>query len=113
MQPAGLGAAQYGVLMTLKYHPGASVSDLAATLDMDRSTLTRNLQPLIRDDLVAVTAGPDKRSRSVRITDKGVQRLALAKELWVKAQATVSESLGAAETKALNDLLGRAIAKLP
>jgi DNA-binding MarR family transcriptional regulator len=113
MQPAGLGAAQFGVLMTLEHRAGATVTDLARALDMDRTTLTRNLQPLVRSGLAALSAGADKRSRSVQLTDEGRRRLTIARQLWRKAQNAVTDSLGAAETKALNELLAVAIERLP
>lgn len=113
MQPAGIGAAQFGVLMTLSGVDGATITELARVLDLERTTLTRNLRPLMRDGLVALEAGTDHRSRSIRLTDVGRARLMLARTLWRQAQAAVTASLGDADTKALNDLLALTISRLP
>lgn len=113
MRPAGLGAAQFGILMALAARDGSTVTDLAQALDLDRTTLTRNLRPLVRADLVTVTAGRDQRSRSVRLTPCGTQRLALARQCWRHAQAALAASLGSAATETLNDLLATVVERLP
>lgn len=48
LAPTGLRLTQYSLLATLRREGGAvgiAVSDLAAAMDMDRTTLTRNLRP--------------------------------------------------------------------
>ena len=46
LRPAGLKATQFTLLATLNKRGEVSVSELAAALVMDRTTLTRNLKPL-------------------------------------------------------------------
>lgn len=113
MRAAGIGAAQFGVLMALSGKDGASVTGLAHILGMDRTTLTRNLRPLVREGLVIVEEGSDMRSRSVQLTGEGARRLVHARGLWRKAQAAVVASLGETETRDLNASLALAIARLP
>ena len=61
---------------------------------MDRTTLTRNLQPLLKRDLVAIAPGEDRRVRNVQLTAKGKRLLEMALPLWSKAQSQLVEGLG-------------------
>jgi len=70
---------------------------------MDRTTLTRNLKPLIRDGLLKVATGKDQRSREVSLTPRGLQTLEQAIPLWSEAQRKIRKSLG---TDRLDQLLG-------
>ena len=70
------------------------MSRLADHLVMDRTTLTRNLKPLLRRGLVKISSGKDERTRYVALTDKGYQALSKALQLWEHAQAQVVKALG-------------------
>ncbi|MCB1520288.1 MAG: winged helix-turn-helix transcriptional regulator [Hyphomicrobiaceae bacterium] len=113
MAATGIGIAQFGVLRVIAGADGASMSTIADVLDMDRTTLTRNVQPLIRDGLVTVGAGGDGRTRAVRITGEGRKALATAQGAWREAQARLRKSLGAAELDQLHALLSRLVERLP
>ncbi len=113
LAPSGLGIAQFGLLNAIRARAGGTVTDIARHLDMDRTTLTRNLRPLLRSGLVTLRAGPDARSRALDLTDQGHVALAAAFPLWRQAQQRVAESLGEAETTALNTLLAEALDRLP
>jgi DNA-binding MarR family transcriptional regulator len=113
LAPAGLGIAQFGLLQVLSMKGGGSVTSLAAALDMDRTTMTRNLAPLVREGLVELRAGTDRRSRGVMITAVGRDALKGAVPLWRAAQAAVRDSLGVKEVERLHALLDDALSKLP
>jgi DNA-binding MarR family transcriptional regulator len=59
---------------------------LAAFLSLERTTLTRNLKPLLRDGLVALREEKDGRVRAIAITEKGETTARNAYPLWKKAQ---------------------------
>ena len=81
---AGLRATQFSILARLQRLGAMTISALAADLVMDRTTLGRNLQPLEREGLVVVVTGDtDRRSREIRLTDTGAERLRTAIEGWV------------------------------
>jgi len=63
-------------------------------LVMDRTTLGRNLKPLVNQGLLAIWTGQDQRTRVVTLTASGRDALAKAFPLWEKAQASVVERLG-------------------
>ena len=103
---AGLRTTQFSILARLRRLGPMTISALAADLVMDRTTLGRNLQPLEREGLVAVVKGrTDRRSREVRLTDTGAERLRTAIEGWAKAQAGFEAVFGEQRSSELRTLL--------
>ena len=94
LKPAGITAPQFTLLAALERQGPVSLSDLAAALGMDRTTLTRNLMPLQRDGLVASAEGDDRRVRLLTLTAMGRDRLAEAEPLWRAVQAKVTGTFG-------------------
>jgi DNA-binding MarR family transcriptional regulator len=113
LAPVGIGVAQFGVLNAAIAADGRTVTELAKALDMDRSTLTRNLGPLVRTGHLKIERGTDRRSRSIRITSEGRATLARAWPLWRAAQKMIQEHLGHVTTERLHDLLAAAIERIP
>lgn len=102
LKPSGLRATQLQVLNVVAHTGPATMSDLANTLVMDRTTLTRNLKPLMNQGLLRNVAGEDRRQRPIAITNKGKQSLKKALPYWQQAQESVAKGLG---TKRFAELL--------
>lgn len=94
MQPVGLRATQFTILAVLSTTKGISVTDLSSYLMMDRTTLTRNLRPLETQGLVNTQPGDDKRTRLIKLSKKGKNKLENAIPLWKQAQKQVTEYMG-------------------
>jgi DNA-binding MarR family transcriptional regulator len=102
----GLTSTQYAVLSHLQRAGPASVAQVAETMVMDRTTLTRNVAPLERDGLVQTTGTEgDRRRKVLTVTPEGMQRLAAARPQWRKAQAAFERHFGADEAAAMRTLL--------
>jgi DNA-binding MarR family transcriptional regulator len=95
LRPAGLRATQLALLAAIEAEGPLSISALARLAGMDRTTLSRNLAPLERDDLVALGAEGWRRARTLELTPKGRSRLEEAVPLWESAQRRLRRSLGA------------------
>lgn len=95
LEPAGLKGTQFSLLMAASIAVQAPVGRLAEVLVMDRTTLTRNLRPLISRGLLELAAGTDKRVRLVRLTGSGQEVLERARPLWRKAQQAIKTGVGA------------------
>ncbi len=105
LEPAGLKGTQFSLLMAASIAGQAPVGRLAEVLVMDRTTLTRNLRPLIARGCLELVSGTDKRMRLVRLTPFGQEVLDLARPLWRKAQAKIKSGIGAqAHSQALENL---------
>ena len=94
LRPAGIKATQFNVLAIVALGDEATLTELAETLGMDRTTLSRNLRPLERDGLVEVSAEGYRRARSANITNKGVAVMEKALPLWRSAQKSLKRRLG-------------------
>ena len=94
LQPSGLKATQFTLLATLAAEGDVPLTRLAEALVMDRTTLTRNLKPLIRDGLVRIDHEDDRRVRKVVLTGPGRTALETARPQWEEAQARVHRALG-------------------
>jgi DNA-binding MarR family transcriptional regulator len=92
--PSGLKATQFTLLVTSRLMGETPVGELAGELAMDRTTLSRNLKPMVREGLLEVRPGEDGRTRLVRITPEGERAIALAYPLWQRAQEAVVSALG-------------------
>ena len=103
MAPSGLRVTQYSLLSVLAQNGPLRISDLAARQLLDRTALSRNLDPLVERGLVAVTAGRDARTRDVAVTAKGAHTL---KRYWKRAQEDVARRVGKPKLEALITILG-------
>jgi DNA-binding MarR family transcriptional regulator len=106
MTPAGLRVTQFSLLRTLAAHGPLRISALAARQLLDRTALSRNLDPLLARGLVESVRGRDARTREVAITATGKRELRGAEPHWRRAQASVRERLGAERLQALIETLG-------
>lgn len=94
LAPSGLRSTQYSLLNVLSLLDDLLMQDLALILAMDRTTLTRNLRPLVKQGWIQVYTGKDRRTRFVQITSKGRAKLEKALPYWEQAQHFITERLG-------------------
>ncbi len=94
LHECGLRGTQFTILAVTTMLDKPSIGQLAENLGMDRTTLTRNLKPLVKANFVAVSRGHDRRKREVRLTENGVRILAQALPLWKQVQQEFIEYMG-------------------
>jgi DNA-binding MarR family transcriptional regulator len=94
LAPTGLRVTQVTLLVALEKAGPIPFTRLAGVLGMDRTTLTRNLEPLRRAGLLMLRPGEDRRVRLAAITEKGRKALTAAIPLWEQAQRQITEGLG-------------------
>ncbi len=107
---SGLKTTQYSLLSHIVSMGSVRPSDLAAKMNLDASTLTRNLQPLVAQGWVEMGAGVDARSRLVSITEAGRAKRTEAQRLWKQAQMALNEQLGIERVTRLHALLDECMA---
>jgi len=95
LRPAGLQATQFALLAILEGHAGASQDQLANWLATEQSTLSRNLQGLVRKRWVSTVTEPGVRAARYEVTPAGRTALNRARPGWKRAQARVKRALGA------------------
>jgi DNA-binding MarR family transcriptional regulator len=109
---AGLKTTQYSLLAQIERLAPVRPSDLAAAMEMDASTLTRNLQPLVASGWAAIGPGADARSRLVTATPAGRAKRGEAQREWKRAQLALNARLGAARVVALHALIDDCLAAM-
>lgn len=108
MAPCGLRLTQFSLLRTLARNgQPVRISELAALTLIDRTALSRNLEPLAAQGFVEIVPGQDARTREVALTRAGRAALNRATPLWKDAQAEVAKRLGEPQIDALVALLAR------
>jgi DNA-binding MarR family transcriptional regulator len=112
LAPVGISIGQFGILATLAAMQGSSISELADVLQMERTTLTRNLLPLKKLGYIEIEEGDDKRAKSLCLTLAGEKTLSDARPLWHAAQQSVEQQLGKAEVQSLSKTLDGAMDRL-
>lgn len=111
----GLKATQFTALAALAWHEeqAPTVGELASTLVLEQSSLSRNLAVLERQRLIRLVPGEDdRRERRVVLTRTGRVALERGYPVWRKAQAALAEALGDEELetqlRALRELATKA-----
>ena len=101
MAPSGLRVTQFSLLRTLATQGTARMSDLARALLLDRTAVSRTLDPLVERGFVAIAPGRDARTREVSLTSTGARAIRSAAPHWKRAQAQVVARIGPAKLDAL------------
>ena len=110
LQPVGLKGTQFTLLARLAKLGDVPLSRLAKGLVLDRTTLTRNLKPLVARGLIAIGHEQDQRVRTISITDDGRRLLEEAIPNWQRAQSRMVEGLGHQRWSVLLDDLAATLA---
>ena len=101
LAPADLRVTQFSLLRTLARSGSMRISEFATAQLLDRTALSRNLDPLVERGLVKVAAGKDARTREIILTRAGEAALRAATPYWERAQKQVAKRIGGAKLEAL------------
>ncbi len=91
----GIRSTQLIVLIHIRIHGPTSTAALARELLMERSTLSRNLRPLVERGLVTSHKTPTGRVQSVEISKAGMEAILEAVPHWQKTQEKIVQAVGA------------------
>lgn len=94
LEPTGLKPGQLTLLAVLSNKGAMPMTNLADAMVLDRTTLTRNLKPMVRDGLVNIRTEKDQRVRVVELTSKGTKKFKEAYPLWVDVQSRLVDGIG-------------------
>ena len=93
LAPTGLRSTQLVILITTQLLGQSSIARLARELVMDRSTLTRNLKPLMNLGLLRFSQDGGKQ-KAVELTVEGQAALLRAAPYWNQAQTQLVDRFG-------------------
>ncbi|NDK39309.1 MarR family transcriptional regulator [Pseudoxanthomonas gei] len=102
----GLSLNEYSILRHAQ-RGSRLLGELAESLGMERTTLTRNLRPLLAAGWLQEDRGEDGRQRLISLTASGKAQLAIARPHWKRAQKRIDTSFGSEAAARLRDDLDR------
>ena len=106
LAPTGLRQSQHSLLAHIERAGGPTISELASEMVLDRSALSHNLKPMVRDGYVALQRDAvDGRARRVVLTPVGQAKLQETKALWNVAHARFERLFGEHKALQLRELL--------
>jgi len=106
---SGLKTTQYSLLSHVLHLGPLRPVDLARAMNVEASTLTRNLKPMVAAGWLTQGDGPDARSRLIAVTDAGRAKRAEAQAHWRAAQLGLNDLLGVERVLALHALLDESL----
>jgi DNA-binding MarR family transcriptional regulator len=101
----GLKTSQFSVLVAVANRDQARPSQLTKLLQMDESTLSRNVERMCARGWLRLERDDDRRSHLIEVTDKGKALIRKCLPAWQQAQEEVSQRLGADSVSALRAAL--------
>ena len=108
LRPLGITASQFTLLTQLAHQDGITAVEIGHTLDIEKSTLSRNLKRLLALGLLTMDPPAGRRGRGLHLTPKGESVIKLAYPVWMDAQSKTVTIMGAQSRSTLDDLLTQA-----
>ena len=102
---AGVKTSQFSVLVSVANRTKVRPAELTRLLQMDESTLSRNVERMCARGWLRLARGEDRRSHLIALTDKGKALLRKCVPAWQQAQDEVSKCLGTESVAALRSAL--------
>jgi len=108
MRPIGITASQYTLLAQLASRDSITAVEIGHVLDIEKSTLSRNLKRLLALGHIIMDPPAGRRGRGLHLTVKGQAVLKEAFPIWQDAQKRAVSVMGAESRNVLDSLLGQA-----
>lgn len=95
LQPTGLKVTQYSMLAHIDLQQAVSISRLGEILQLDQTTITRNINLLKQHGYVELKRDTnDARTKKITLTEKGLEKLHEAAPIWQGIQDRIIEDIG-------------------
>jgi len=108
MRPLGITASQYTLLAQLAARDSITAVEIGHELDIEKSTLSRNLKRLLALGHIIMDPPAGRRGRGLHLTAKGQTILKEAFPIWQDAQKHAMSAMGAESRNVLDGLLSQA-----
>ena len=108
LRPLGITASQFTLLTQLGQRDGITAVEIGFSLDIEKSTLSRNLKRLLALGLIEMDPPAGRRGRGLHLTPKGQIAIKEAYPIWHGAQKRALLMLGQDSRATLDNLLFKA-----
>ncbi len=113
LESYNIRSTQFTLLVELDNKASKTLTEIANTLVMDRTTLTRNLKPLEKNGLIISTQTKDKRTKAYALTQKGHELVNNVVPLWQTAQEKIIVALSENKVRSILSDVDYILAKIP
>ena len=101
----GLKITQFSTLKNIQKLGKTNIRDLSSELELDRTTVLRNIEKLIEMDLVSYKYENDDKNKIIQLTTVGKNKLREAIIIWEETQHKYIEALGIKNYKEIDTLI--------
>src|ERR671923_2995186 len=108
LRPLGITESQFTFLTQLAQQDGITAVEIGFTLDIEKSTLSRNLKRLLALGLIIMDPPAGRRGRGLHLTPKGQVVIKEAYPVWQNAQQKAVRVMGPDSRTTLDGLLQHA-----
>jgi DNA-binding MarR family transcriptional regulator len=108
LRPLGITGSQYTLLAQLAARDAITAVEIGHDLDIEKSTLSRNLKRLLSLGHIAMDPPAGRRGRGLHLTPKGQAVLKEAFPIWQDAQKKTVGAMGSDSRSVLDGLLSQA-----
>lgn len=109
MRETDLSIALFTLMRNIAAIAPAGMTDIADAMLMDRTSVTRMIEPLIDRGFLKRQPGEDRRTRKVVVTRKGAAAIRRSETMWRAAQHDLLDRVGATQWKATRDTLRKTL----
>lgn len=108
LRPLGITASQYTLLAQLASRDGITAVEIGHELDIEKSTLSRNLKRLLALGHIVMDPPAGRRGRGLHLTPRGQAVIKDAFPIWQAAQSKAVGAMGSDSRMVLDGLLTHA-----
>jgi DNA-binding MarR family transcriptional regulator len=108
LRPLGITVSQFTLLTQLAQQDGITAVEIGHSLDIEKSTLSRNLKRLLALGLLTMDPPAGRRGRGLHLTPKGQDVIQKAYPVWKDAQTRAVRVMGPESRSTLDGLLVQA-----
>lgn len=108
MRPLGITASQFTLLTQLAARDGITAVEIGQELDIEKSTLSRNLKRMLALGLIIMDPPAGRRGRGLHLTPKGQAVIKEAYPVWLAAQQRSVAVMGPECRSTMDALLNNA-----
>jgi len=108
LRPLKLTASQFTLLTAIAQQDGITAAEIGAALDIEKSTLSRNLKRLEALGYMSMDPPAGRHGRGLHLSETGRVAILTAFPIWKETQARVAEVLGNSSREAFDDMLANA-----
>ncbi|MCT7639384.1 MarR family winged helix-turn-helix transcriptional regulator [Aliarcobacter butzleri] len=97
LKPSNLNVTQYSLLSNLKRVQPIKMNDFSKVVKLDRTTLVRNLKPLINLSLIEIKSIDKSKAQLLELSQKGIELQNEGYKYWQKAQEYIEQTINHAK----------------